>query len=322
MAVARTVLVIDDDPDVREALQMVLEGRGLRVECAEDGEAGIADALRDPPDLMILDMMMPRASGFVVLERLKQQRGLPVPVIMLTANDSDHQRAYAEFLGVDVYLCKPVRPAQLFQAVDRFCPPAAVPVPGPRRPDPRRAGSPVRTVTGPPSPGAPCPPTFKAVPTPRRNWPPSTATCGSTRSSTRNPKTLTLAQVERFNRDGYLKPFRIFDATPRSPTCGHTSTACSRSTVAEGKDSYSISSAHLRHGRVWDVLTHPRIVALVSDLLGPSVVAWGSHFFCKMPQRRQDGELAPGRELLAAHARRRRSRCGWRSTTRTAATPA
>ena len=129
MAVARTVLVIDDDPDVREALQAVLEGRGLRVECAEDGEAGIAHVLRSPPDLMILDMMMPRASGFVVLERLKQQRRLPVPVIMLTANDSDHQRAYAEFLGADVYLRKPIRPAQLFQAVDRFCPPAAVPEP-------------------------------------------------------------------------------------------------------------------------------------------------------------------------------------------------
>ena len=54
--------------------------------------------------------------------------------------------------------------------------------------------------------------------------------------------------------------------------------------VAEGKDSYSISSAHLRHGRVWDVLTNPRIVSLVSDLLGPSIVAWGSHFFCKMPR--------------------------------------
>ena len=130
MAVARTVLVIDDDPDVREALQVVLEGRGLRVECAEDGEAGIAHVLRAPPDLMILDMMMPRASGFVVLERLKQHHGLPVPVIMLTANDSDQQRQYAEFLGADIYLRKPIRPAQLFQAVDRFCPPAVVtPVP-------------------------------------------------------------------------------------------------------------------------------------------------------------------------------------------------
>jgi CheY-like chemotaxis protein len=59
----------------------------------------------------------------VVLERLKQHHRLPVPIIMLTGNDSDHQREYAEFLGADVYLCKPVRPAQLFQAVDHCCPP-------------------------------------------------------------------------------------------------------------------------------------------------------------------------------------------------------
>lgn len=125
MAVTRTVLVIDDDPDVREALQLTLEGRGLCVRCAADGEVGVASALHAPPDLVIVDMMMPRASGFVVLERLKQQHRLPVPVIMLTGNDSDQQQAYAEFLGADVYLRKPVRPAQLFQAVDRFCPPAA-----------------------------------------------------------------------------------------------------------------------------------------------------------------------------------------------------
>ena len=124
MTGARTVLVIDDDPDIREALQIVLEGRGLCVRCAEDGVVGIASALQAPPDLVIVDMMMPRASGFVVLERLKQQHQLPVPIIMLTGNDSDHQREYAEFLGVDVYLHKPIRPAQLFQAVDRFCPPA------------------------------------------------------------------------------------------------------------------------------------------------------------------------------------------------------
>jgi CheY-like chemotaxis protein len=126
MAVTRTVLVIDDDPDIREALQLALEGRGLCVRCAADGLVGIASALDAPPDLVIVDMLMPRASGFVVLERLKQQHRLPVPVIMLTGNDSDHQQAYAESLGVDLYLRKPVRPALLFQAVDRFCPPAGV----------------------------------------------------------------------------------------------------------------------------------------------------------------------------------------------------
>jgi DNA-binding response OmpR family regulator len=123
MSPARTVLVIDDDPDIRDLLRTALEEHGLRVQCAPDGEVGVAKALSGTPDLVIVDMMMPRASGFHVLERLKQQHRLPVPVIMLTANDSDHQRAYAECVGVDAYLNKPVRPAQLFQTVDRFCPP-------------------------------------------------------------------------------------------------------------------------------------------------------------------------------------------------------
>lgn len=130
MPAPRTVLVIDDDPDVREVLQMALEDRGYGVACAPDGEAGIARALRDRPDLVIVDMMMPRASGFVVLERLKQQHRLGVPVIMLTANESDHQRAFAEFLGADMYLNKPVRRAQLLAAVHQCCPlpaPEAIP---------------------------------------------------------------------------------------------------------------------------------------------------------------------------------------------------
>lgn len=97
-----------------------------------------------------------------------------------------------------------------------------------------------------------------------------------------SPKVLTREQIAQFNRDGYLKPFRIFTDAEIADLRSYFDTLLAKY-VAEGKDSYSISSAHLRHGRVWDVLTHPRIVALVSDLLGPSVVAWGSHFFCKMP---------------------------------------
>jgi DNA-binding response OmpR family regulator len=125
MPVARTVLVIDDDPDIRDLLRSALEDRGFRVHCAPDGEIGVLKALNATPDLVIVDMMMPRASGFQVLEKLKQHHRLPVPIIMLTGNDSDHQRAYAESLGVDAYMSKPVRPAQLFQTVDRFCPPIA-----------------------------------------------------------------------------------------------------------------------------------------------------------------------------------------------------
>ncbi len=54
--------------------------------------------------------------------------------------------------------------------------------------------------------------------------------------------------------------------------------------VAAGGDSYSISTAHMKYGRVWDILTNPRIVAYVKDLLGEDVIGWGTHFFCKMPR--------------------------------------
>jgi hypothetical protein len=97
------------------------------------------------------------------------------------------------------------------------------------------------------------------------------------------PKVLTPEQVAHFNNKGYVLPLPIFDAAEVRALRSYFDGLLAKYT-AEGKDSYSISSAHLRHGRVWDVLTNPRIVAIVSDLLGPGVVAWGSHFFCKMPR--------------------------------------
>jgi hypothetical protein len=96
------------------------------------------------------------------------------------------------------------------------------------------------------------------------------------------PRILTAAQLDRFNRDGYLMPFRIFSEAEIVDLRAYFDRLLTKY-LAEGKDSYSISSAHLRHGRVWDVLTSARITAIVADLLGPTVVAWGSHFFCKMP---------------------------------------
>ena len=102
-------------------------------------------------------------------------------------------------------------------------------------------------------------------------------------STTTAPTVLTVEQIAAFNRDGYLKPLRIFDPAEAGELRQYFDALLTHY-LAQGKDSYSISSAHLRHGRVWDVLTNPRIVAIVRDLLGPDVVAWGSHFFCKMPR--------------------------------------
>ena len=102
-------------------------------------------------------------------------------------------------------------------------------------------------------------------------------------STNTDPKVLTREQVEHFNRHGYVLPLRIFTEAEMLSLRTYFDNLLAKY-MAEGKDSYSISSAHLRHGRVWDVLTNPRITAIVSDLIGPSVVAWGSHFFCKMPR--------------------------------------
>lgn len=118
----RTILVIDDDPDIRGDLRMILEDHGYKVLTAPDGKAGLETALQDRPDMIIVDMMMPRMSGFAVLERLKQRVDLVIPVVMLTGNESDHQRTLAEFLGVDAYLNKPVGTRQLLEHVQRLCP--------------------------------------------------------------------------------------------------------------------------------------------------------------------------------------------------------
>jgi ectoine hydroxylase-related dioxygenase (phytanoyl-CoA dioxygenase family) len=101
-------------------------------------------------------------------------------------------------------------------------------------------------------------------------------------SKTENPTVLTREQIESFNRDGFLRPFRVYSDEEIAEVRAYFDRLLARY-VAEGKDSYSISSAHLRHGRVYDILTNPRIVALVKDLLGENVVGWGTHFFCKMP---------------------------------------
>ena len=97
-----------------------------------------------------------------------------------------------------------------------------------------------------------------------------------------DPATLSLEQVQAFNREGFLRPLRIF-STEEIAEIRQYFDRLLADVVAAGGNSYSISTAHLRYGRVYDLLTHPRIVAIVRDVLGENVVGWGSHFFCKMP---------------------------------------
>jgi hypothetical protein len=96
------------------------------------------------------------------------------------------------------------------------------------------------------------------------------------------PKTLTREQVAGFNRDGYVTGLRLFDPAEAADVRAYFDRILAE-TLAAGGTSYSISTAHLKYGRVYDILTHPTLVAHVADLLGDNIVAWGSHFFCKMP---------------------------------------
>jgi DNA-binding response OmpR family regulator len=75
---------------------------------------------RDDPDLLILDMMMPRRSGFLVLEKVRRTRPVPLRVIMITANEGNRHKAYAEMLGVDDYIRKPFAMDRLLESVDRL----------------------------------------------------------------------------------------------------------------------------------------------------------------------------------------------------------
>ena len=95
--------------------------------------------------------------------------------------------------------------------------------------------------------------------------------------------TLTRDQVETYNREGYLTAIDIFNEQQATELRGYFDQLLS-TVLAEGGDSYSISTAHLKYERVYDLLMHPEIVNHVRDLLGENVVGWGSHFFCKMPR--------------------------------------
>lgn len=95
-------------------------------------------------------------------------------------------------------------------------------------------------------------------------------------------RTLTRDQVSTFNAQGYLKGIRIFDGEEIREIRAYFDRLLAE-TLAAGGDSYSISTAHLRYGRVYDILTDSRIVDRIADLVGENVIAWGSHFFCKMP---------------------------------------
>lgn len=107
----KRLLLVDDDPDIIAALQSAFSDSGAEIRTATDGNRASDMIANDDPDLVILDMMLPRRSGFLVLERMKprKEKGQKPFIIMLTANEGKRHELFARSLGVDEYLMKPMR---------------------------------------------------------------------------------------------------------------------------------------------------------------------------------------------------------------------
>jgi len=119
----KTVLLVDDDTDMLAALRTVLDVTGAEIRTAVDGNQALDVATAFDPDLVVLDAMLPKRSGFLVLEKLKgpkKRKGSRPFVIMITGNEGKRHQTWAESLGVDGYLNKPFRMERLVASMEKL----------------------------------------------------------------------------------------------------------------------------------------------------------------------------------------------------------
>src|SRR5215470_10593000 len=120
-AMAASILVADDEPNIVLSLEFLLKQAGFRVRTVSDGEAALAAIAREPPDLVLLDVMIPGRDGYAVCQEIRSNpawRGMRI--IMLTAKGSDIQREKGLSLGADDYVTKPFSTRELVERVRRM----------------------------------------------------------------------------------------------------------------------------------------------------------------------------------------------------------
>lgn len=105
---SKTILIIDDEQDIVETLQFSLEIEGYKCICAYDGEAGLTLAKEKKPDLIILDVMMPKINGYKICRLLKFDNLYKnIPIFMITARSQDDDKLIGEETGANEYITKP-----------------------------------------------------------------------------------------------------------------------------------------------------------------------------------------------------------------------
>jgi len=122
------ILVVDDDPDILDALSMILESQGYQVVTARDGVEGLANLKAEKPDLLILDLLMPKMDGWAVCKELQdprwaKYRGIPILILTSVREEASRRRYELETgleLDVDDYVEKPISPDILLERVGRL----------------------------------------------------------------------------------------------------------------------------------------------------------------------------------------------------------
>ena len=111
----KNILVIDDDKNICEVIKLYLQKEGYKVTVAYDGQAGLDEFLRETPELVVLDIMMPKKDGWEVLKQIRKTSS--IPVIMLTAKGETFDKVLGLELGADDYIVKPFDPKEFIARV-------------------------------------------------------------------------------------------------------------------------------------------------------------------------------------------------------------
>ncbi|MFH1143273.1 MAG: response regulator [Candidatus Eisenbacteria bacterium] len=117
----RRILVVDDEVYMQHILEFSLGMEGMEVICTSGGEEALQRASEEPPDLIVLDVVMPDMDGYEVCRRLKQQeRTRAIPIVFLSAKDGRADREFGMRLGADAYITKPFSPQSLIDTIDEL----------------------------------------------------------------------------------------------------------------------------------------------------------------------------------------------------------
>jgi len=117
MSVSQKILVVEDSPTTRRQITGILESSGYQVITAEDGEAALQLVREHHPELVVLDIVLPKKNGYQVCRNIKADPELAIKVLMLTAKDQEKDRIWGQRQGADLYLSKPVDADELIKAV-------------------------------------------------------------------------------------------------------------------------------------------------------------------------------------------------------------